>query len=50
VAVYPANIHMALHAELFPDMTPTALYALLPFQFVAMVWVWWTTKPDARAN
>jgi uncharacterized membrane protein len=49
VAVYPANIHMALHPEQFPDMTPTALYVRLPLQFVAMAWVWWVTKPDAAA-
>lgn len=47
VAVYPANVHMALHPELFPEMTPTALYVRLPLQFVAMAWVWWATKPDA---
>jgi uncharacterized membrane protein len=46
VAVYPANIHMALHPELFPQMTPTALYVRLPFQFVFAAWVWWATKPD----
>ena len=48
VAVYPANIHMALHPELFPQMTPTALYVRLPFQFVFAAWVWWATKPDAK--
>jgi uncharacterized membrane protein len=47
VAVYPANIHMALHPELFPQMTPTALYVRLPIQFVLAAWVWWATKPDA---
>jgi uncharacterized membrane protein len=41
VAVYPANIHMALHPELFPDMTATALYLRLPMQFVAAWLVWW---------
>jgi uncharacterized membrane protein len=46
VAVYPANIHMALHPELFPQMTPTALYVRLPIQFVFAAWVWWATKPD----
>jgi uncharacterized membrane protein len=45
-AVYPANVHMALHPEQFPDMTPTALYARLPFQFVFAACVWWATKPD----
>jgi uncharacterized membrane protein len=49
-AVYPANVHMALHPEQFPDMTPTALYVRLPFQFVFAACVWWATKPDpARA-
>ena len=40
VAVYPANIHMALNPDQFPDMSPTALWVRLPFQFVfaAMVW------------
>jgi uncharacterized membrane protein len=46
VAVYPANIHMALNPEQFPQMTPTALYVRLPFQFVFAAWVWWATKPD----
>lgn len=46
-AVYPANIHMALHPELFPQMTQTALYVRLPVQFVLAAWVWWATKPDA---
>jgi uncharacterized membrane protein len=50
VAVYPANIHMALHPELFPQMTPAALYGRLPFQFVFAAWVWWATKPDAPAR
>ena len=47
VAVYPANIHMALHPEQFPEMTQNALYFRLPLQFVAFAWVWWATKPDA---
>jgi uncharacterized membrane protein len=37
---------MALHPEQFPDMTPTALYVRLPFQFVFAACVWWATKPD----
>lgn len=49
VAVYPANIHMALHPEQFPDMTQNALYFRLPLQLVAFAWVWWATKPDAPA-
>ncbi|MEO2167984.1 MAG: hypothetical protein ABGY42_07650 [bacterium] len=46
VAVYPANIHMALNPELFPDTSATALYARLPVQFAALAWVWWATSRE----
>ena len=45
VAVYPANIHMALHPEQFPDTSSTFLYARLPFQFLFAAWAWWATRP-----
>jgi len=48
-AVYPANVHMALHPELFPEMSPAALYARLPLQFVFAAWVWWATRPESTA-
>jgi uncharacterized membrane protein len=47
-AVYPANIHMALHPELFPQVSRAALYARLPIQFVFAAWVWWATRPERR--
>jgi uncharacterized membrane protein len=47
-AVYPANVHMALHPELFPDMSAATLYARLPLQFVFALWVWWATRPEVR--
>src|SRR5919112_5817493 len=34
VAVYPANIHMALNANRFPKIPPAALWARLPLQAV----------------
>lgn len=48
-AVYPANVHMAMHPEPFVAQgTPlSALYLRLPFQFVFMALVWWATKPEA---
>jgi len=49
IAVYPANIHMAMNPELFPEVTPTALYIRLPVQFLLMAWVWWATAPEASA-
>jgi uncharacterized membrane protein len=47
VAVYPANIHMAMNPEPFvaEGLSPAALYARLPMQFVFMAWVWWAARP-----
>ena len=47
-AVYPANIHMALHPELFPDLSPAALYLRLPLQFVYGALVWWVALAPGR--
>jgi uncharacterized membrane protein len=40
VAVYPANIRMALRSKDFPQIPPPALWARLPFQFV-FGWLTW---------
>ena len=47
LAVYPANLHMALHPELFPDMSASALYARLPLQFLFIAWAYWATRSEA---
>ena len=49
VAVFPANLHMALHPEPFvaKGIPVWALYARLPFQAVLIAWAYWTTRPDA---
>lgn len=44
VAVFPANLHMALHAEQFPSLPEPALWARLPIQGVLMAWAWWATR------
>ena len=44
VAVFPANLHMALHPELFPQFSPQGLWLRLPLQAVAIVWAWWYTR------
>jgi uncharacterized membrane protein len=43
VAVFPANLHMALNPDLFPELPPAAYYIRLPFQFIFAAWVYWTT-------
>lgn len=43
VVVFPANIHMARHTELYPNIPPVVLWARLPFQGVFMLWAYWFT-------
>jgi len=50
VAVYPANLHMAMNPSEFPDIPPAALYARLPIQFVFGWVVWWATRPTRNAD
>jgi uncharacterized membrane protein len=47
LAVFPANIHMALHPEQFASIPVFALYARLPLQIVFIAWTYWATRPDA---
>lgn len=44
VAVYPANIHMALNAHLFPEFSSTGLYLRLPVQLLFIAWAYWHTS------
>src|SRR5688572_29261271 len=39
VAVFPANLHMALNAERY-DFPPAALWARLPLQALLIAWAW----------
>lgn len=46
VAVFPANVHMALHPEEVPgadDIPRWLLWARLPLQPLCMLWVWRAT-------
>jgi uncharacterized membrane protein len=52
VAVFPANVHMAVNPEqvkgLDLDRVPRwALWARLPLQPLAMIWVWRATRERA---
>ena len=44
VAVYPANVHMALHPEKFPKIPPAALWARLPLQGIFGLLTWRGTR------
>jgi uncharacterized membrane protein len=42
IAVFPANIQMALHPDLYRDIGPeSAFFIRLPLQLVAIYLVWW---------
>jgi uncharacterized membrane protein len=45
IAVSPANVHMALHPELYPAISPVLLWARLPLQLVLIAWAYWYTNP-----
>lgn len=49
IAVFPANLYMAINSSQFPDFSRTALMVRLPFQLVFILWAWWATKPDGDA-
>ena len=45
VAVFPANLHMALNPELFASVaSATMLWVRLPLQAVLILWAWWYTR------
>lgn len=47
VAVFPANVHMALHPEDFPDIPSIGLWIRLPIQLLLIAWAIWVTRPSS---
>ena len=47
LAVFPANVHMALHPDQMRDLKAPrwALWARLPLQPLMMLWAWQATRP-----
>ncbi len=43
IAIFPANLHMAMNSEYFPEYTPITLYLRLPMQLLFIIWVYWAT-------
>ncbi len=48
IAIFPANLYMYLHAELFPSFSEKALLLRLPVQALLIFWVWIVTRIDKR--
>ncbi|WP_236612474.1 hypothetical protein [Picosynechococcus sp. NKBG15041c] len=47
IAVFPANLQMALNPNTFPEFSEVALWVRLPLQAVLIAWAYWYTKPKA---
>jgi uncharacterized membrane protein len=48
IAIFPANVHMAVNPELYPDINPMALWIRLPLQGVLAAWAYWYTRSADR--
>ncbi|MEO7908106.1 MAG: MauE/DoxX family redox-associated membrane protein [Roseiflexaceae bacterium] len=46
VAVFPANLHMALHSDRYPQIPAWLLWCRLPLQVVLIAGVRWCTAPE----
>ena len=44
IAVFPANIYMAMNPQTFPEFSVMGLYLRLAVQFVLIGWAYWLTK------
>ena len=50
IAVFPANIHMAMNPQLYPDVSMAALLIRLPLQGVMVAIAYWFTRPSRIAG
>ena len=50
IAVFPANLHMALAEPGTFDAPAWGLWLRLPIQGLLIAWAWWVTQSDKNAN
>lgn len=50
LAVFPANIHMAMNPELFPQAEPIMYYLRLPLQFILIGIIWFGIGKERAAR
>jgi uncharacterized membrane protein len=48
LAVFPANVHMAVHAERYPALPEALLWLRLPLQGALIWWAWNATQDRRR--
>lgn len=49
VTVFPANLHMAMHPDLYPTIPIAVLWLRLPLQGLLIAWAYWYTRQSADA-
>jgi len=50
ICVSPANIHMWLHPELFPDVPAVFLSVRLVIQVALLMLIWWCTRTPQNGS
>ena len=48
IAIYPANVYMALNHRAYPDVPLTFHFFRLPMQFVLIAWAYWHTRTSEQ--
>ncbi|OUR88948.1 hypothetical protein A9Q81_22710 [Gammaproteobacteria bacterium 42_54_T18] len=48
LAVTPANIHMWMHPELFPEVPEAFLSVRLVVQVILLIGIWWSTRTPSQ--
>lgn len=48
IAIFPANIHMYLNRDQWPEIPAVFTLIRLPFQFIFIGWAWLFTKKTER--
>lgn len=50
IAVFPANVHMAMHHGQYQWASPLALWLRLPLQGLLIIWAYWYTGTDTSGE
>lgn len=50
IAVTPANIHMWMNPDLFPEVSPDLLSIRLVIQVFLLLLIWWATRVEINAT
>lgn len=50
IAIYPANIYLVQHPDIFPEIPHWILWARLPFQFLFIAWAYWHIDRAAKIS